>query len=479
MDAILNQGDIISCLTVYSKNPTKYCIDKRIASGGQGEVYSVYECANSNNTYLFKIILVENKECKKRIIDNILYLKDNYSLLMANMENYMKKTNKFAIAFPFGFYNDGKNFGYLMNRLHGTTLDKLMSKQINFFDNKTLEEKLNFIKGICEIANFLQKSGFCYQDFNPKNFLYDDKTEVISLIDLDNTASTSLSKNGIKNTVKGYGFYVAPEIVIQTGIMPINPSVESDNYSLAYLFYRILGIDNKHPYFGQKIKSDGLIGLGDMNEIAEAIEESGKKDIIVEHFIFIFDDVDKSNSGENLTSPNQMKKWNEKLDRWNKLPKELQNLFIRAFKTPFNPVSRQNRPKPEEWIQALDEILYPKKTSAFEQVSRGFVAWKPKVGLHLRLFDNSEIKPYGHTDTIYVYNNEKLAPNKKALIGVICFDVFHSECQEKLICRYYENGKSKQIVLAYKNQVQLQKGMTIFIDGKYNEGSLYVIDVKR
>ena len=330
---------------------------KRVGQpGGQG---TVYRTEIDGKPYGFKILFPTNSlmERQKRInINSLLKRKPELDRRIAKDGN-----GKFAFTFPIESAEIDGHLAYLMDWASGKDIHTLISD--GPFDKFTLNERLEVIVNINEAFWFLSKDGLCYQDINAENIFYDVKSKKVTVIDTENTTDTYLVENGQSAFVTGKGFYMAPEV----GASIVKyASKSSDYYAMAMLYYCILTCSTNSPYHGKVLYENfGLRGVEEMDEACENAKEDG----LLEDFLtFAFDPENKVNSLESFYRENCGKFKDESnvglikhlgniVNSWKEIPKNLKELFYRAFSDPLNEASYTRRPLPDTWATQLNRAL--------------------------------------------------------------------------------------------------------------------------
>lgn len=328
----MNIGSIITC-----KDGSKFEIVKDLKSGGQGSVYIVKSCISPNDLYAFKIIKEKNEQKKQRKIENIRQLKDDSLRLNKSLEG-----KDFNVALPITLYSNNGDFGYVMNLYTGKDIGDLMMEKV--FDSMDLDKRMNLVHKIAESALWLRNSGYCYQDFSHGNFLYDEKNNIVSIIDCDNVTGSSSASSGKTFLAKGTLFYTSPEIAFGQ----CNPSIESDNFALATLFFKIMTGSTNSPYHGKELYSRP-VRPGNM--IDAAFYTNDDPSYGSDWLTFVFDKENKVNEID-LNAPNKdfVNEGKKIIKNWDKVPNEMKELFYKAFKNPLDAESRKLRPSSKDWV---------------------------------------------------------------------------------------------------------------------------------
>lgn len=226
----------------------------------------------------------------------------------------------------------GKRFGYLMNLLPQGY------KEMEDYLRKDADPKAARFKsynamlvagmGIAKAMQDLHMKGWSYKDLNPKNFAINPESGDVLVVDNDN-----VSVDGDLCSVKGMRGYMAPEIPRSN--YKLNPSMETDRYSLAVVLYRLFFVD--HPMEGKAWEKYPLC--------TEKVEDY----LYAIKPIFHFNPKDDSNRPTSAYAPNVSGRW--KADSL--FSKELRDTFITALT---DGVEKPEKRLPElEWISVLSK----------------------------------------------------------------------------------------------------------------------------
>lgn len=324
-------------MSITSRQNRTYDVGKRIGSGGVATVYYAQE-KSKNTKYAFKSFkpdpTVRGLKAKHQAIrNNVLNLiekpildKDGNAL-----ECFVNPIDIFD-TLPHG------GFGYIMPLVdlnQYTTIPKSWTP-------KTRPDA----KAICEIgksvANFFQcvhSRGYCYKDVNEGNIYFNPKTGAVRVIDCDNIGVPELK------TIFGTPGYIAPE-VYDTGM----PNSTSDRFSMATFFYRLMV--GGYPLDGQKTAL--YLIKNDIDEISAA------KKIFGTDALFVFDELDTSNSIRNVKSAKipdtDKKRWANQVILWDRIPKILKDHFLRTFSTYLKGSNIDPRTTDKQWYEAFDQV---------------------------------------------------------------------------------------------------------------------------
>ncbi len=155
----------------------------------------------------------------------------------------------------------------------------------------------------------LHTKGLSYRDISFGNAFFDPINGDILICDNDNVGVNRSSVSGVLGTPD----FMAPEIVRGE----TNPSIESDNHSLAVLLFYMLFIG--HPLQGRQILS------------IRAWDRPARELLFGKKPVFIFDPVDKSNAAVDLAQDPSGESGGTAMIYWNLYPSFLRETFTKAF----------------------------------------------------------------------------------------------------------------------------------------------------
>lgn len=335
-------GDTIKTL---SKNI--YRIEKEMTPGAQGATY--------------KVVSEINKEVK---VFKLLYDNESYSRIQKIFNDYKTKQLINELTFEFTipqelFVGEGPQkglSGYIMKNVGDCSIkDAIRDKSIFKMPQ---QKRFILLKNICAAFEQLHSIGYCYQDISPDNVRYDISTQKSYVIDVDNMdTNTAALRPNRKNAIKGTLWFIAPEVAFHKSFA----ASDADRYALATLLFFIL-IEACHPpYVGKifyeelKFQVSGLDELYNMtNNDAYLTEKTAKNSLI-----FIFDDSNKCNTIEGIKFKYNTPAYQRTKDEltlikknWDKIPNDLQNLFLKAFRDPFT--NYKERPKAADWKKVFE-----------------------------------------------------------------------------------------------------------------------------
>lgn len=337
--------------TVVIRNETYQIVD-RVGSGGQGAVWKVKRASDGG---IFALKVIDEKDPMKRRekIHNIQKWSNLGDKIVA-----AGKRHQVAHVFPRCYFVDRNtgDTGYIMDYVAGETLNKmLMAGKI---EKLSVEQKLGLVKKVAACIKVLHDFGYCYTDINWGNFMWDEKTQTMYVIDCENVASRTEILEGKCAFLKGTGFFMAPEVAFDMEKAADN----ADRYALATLIFRLLTNNILQSAYHGKAMFTAVPACQSMDEVKEYEEDD---DIDKNWRVFIFDERNKSNSIEDVfrdsTSP-ERKEFRKELDEvlaiWAKIDERIKELFYKAFKDPFD---YNNRPSASLWVKVIDEVLGTKQ----------------------------------------------------------------------------------------------------------------------
>ena len=318
-----------------------------LGSGGQGDVWKVQNL-NDNQVYALKVINETNANVKQNKIYNISSLVNN------KIDQQLEKNaRQFGInhVFPLSYFaKDGETF-YLMECVTGKTLNSLLLKDI--IQKMSIQRKYLMLFKIAKSIDMLHSRGLCYTDISWGNFMWDDKSEVLSVIDCENVTSSVDIDNGRCAFLYGTAFFIAPEVAARQARAKYN----SDRFAFASLCFRLIMNNYIASAYHGAAMAEAYPAPADMFEVIEYEEEG---DLPKEWRYFIFDENHHENSisevAKHAKNPENIA-YRKKLDyveeTWAKLPDALKAMFQRAFNDPFD---INGRPSLSEWAGILKKL---------------------------------------------------------------------------------------------------------------------------
>ena len=107
------------------------------------------------------------------------------------------------------YFSKPIKFGQETNELYtikteiGISLDKYISKKKKGENYLDVEEFLKLGSKICEVVHFIHEQNIIHCDLKPQNILFDEKRNLISIIDFESSFLVSLKNPEIKNVERG------------------------------------------------------------------------------------------------------------------------------------------------------------------------------------------------------------------------------------------------------------------------------------
>lgn len=302
-------SDNISVNSCFKYNGKMIKIIERIGAGGQAEVYKV--CMD-NKEYAFKYYF--KGDCTPEVKENLLHL----------IKNPIKSK---SFVWPLFFVEVGDRFGYVMD-----LLPKGYKNVCQWISNEFDMSLVNLFK-VCLNLSFsfyrLYMEGYSYKDISLSNITFNPLNGDVCILDNDNITE-NLKTIGIMGTSK----FMAPEIV--SGYTK-KPTRLTDLHALAVLLFIILHCE--HPLNGKK-------------EYNMEDNDNYEKELYgLDTACFIFKNPFNLDENIVLDEPAHV----NAREMFKFYPKELQNLFRRAFTEGITDSSK--RPVPFEWIEIFSKML--------------------------------------------------------------------------------------------------------------------------
>lgn len=308
-------------------------LDKKIARGGEGIVFSVKPHKGDERVFLAKVYK-KTKLCKSMENASQTMLKINYIVGM-RVSQYPgavsgSKLGDF-VKFPqYVLVNDDDEFiGYLMEKAEGIQLSKFIadgaveSEFRRLYPNITKIDLIDICISFLNAVNSLHKQGILVGDLNANNILVDPSSKRVTLIDAD---SYQYGDKFACNV--GVEKYTAPELLKshETNFR----TTQNELFVVARILCEILMmVDN--PY-NSTIAKDPI------------------EDIVAGQFRYTFSF--KGKNGERITN---MEAPGEELEiRWGQLTKSLKDSFGNTFHCDGAFWTPGNRIPITQWIKALE-----------------------------------------------------------------------------------------------------------------------------
>lgn len=306
----------------------QYHLYDNFASGGEGSIYRLRE----NNSEVAKLY-----NTKSLASENDRTTKENKIRIMINhpVSNVMSN-GQMLIAWPNHLlYNGSKFCGFIMPKIDSKYMIFDVYRQdarLKQFPRFTWRTLLAYSYNLSIAVNRVHAAGHAIGDMNPKNIVINPHGGVC-LIDSDSFNIVDPSSGSEFRCCVGIGECLAPELQGRNLKIGTNQfSSYSDNFSLAMTIFKLL-MNGNHPFNCKVLKTkQSSVGYSKLeNGIAQ-----GTCPYI------------KSIPGMSIppTAPN-----------FQMIPKELRELFIRAFSYDDSHINKTNRPTADEWVVALYNVL--------------------------------------------------------------------------------------------------------------------------
>ena len=310
-------------------------LEPYLGKGGEGAVYAISEMPDC----VAKVYL-PGKATEAR-----------HRKLLAMTATKLSQAAMQQITWPTDvIYENGKFVGYVMPKLNG-------SEELNvMYSDKykcTLSEKITIAKNLCAAVNAVHEAGQVCGDLNPKNIGVDPQSARVTLVDTDSYHITDSNAKVYRCEV-GLPEYLANEVQLKmkkgqnlvTADLPTF-SKQTDLFALAVHIFALL-MNGCHPF--ACAVSTGNYNIAQLAVSQPSIVAPQPIDNICTGFFPFYE------KRQGITTP----KYAPEFDI---LPKEIQDLFIRAFveghKTP------TSRPDAVTWYHALNRMQQKlKKCSA-------------------------------------------------------------------------------------------------------------------
>ena len=327
-------GKIVIDKIVKSTTGVEYAIGKKFDAGGVARVFRARR-------------LSDKKECVFKEYVPSPEARRMHSAIKKNIQNLMRNplTEDDGVTPLHSFIGPmdkdslielpaSKSFGYVMELVD--TKAFLPVPKLWHHDKYPDEDIL--CKACANIAQLFKRvhfTGWCYKDINEENIYINNKTGDIRIIDCDNISVQS------SKTIKGTDGFMAPEVYVTS-----TPDTYTDYFSMAVLFYRLFV--GGFPMDGKKTRTFLINSNLSVGEAAATIYGTMA--------LFAFDPKDKSNEIRGLIDPLNPDLYAIQTKRWNRLPPEIQNGFIRTFSTGLTNSNRHKRATDRDWIKIFDNL---------------------------------------------------------------------------------------------------------------------------
>lgn len=319
---------------VKSSTGVEYAIGKKLGAGGVAKVYRAHRLRD-NKDFVFKEYVPS--PAMRKVHNGI---KSNIIKLMQNP--LMKEDGKTVLdSFVGPMDKDSlielpasKGFGYVMELVDMNSFLPIM--KLWYKDRYPDAEMICKISSnIAYLFQRIHYKGWCYKDINEGNIYINNKTGDVCIIDCDN-----ISVQATK-TIKGTDAYMAPEVYVTS-----TPDRYTDYFSMAVLFYRLFV--GGYPMDGKK--SVQYLHSKNLSVQEAAAEIYGKM------ALFSFDEKDRSNEIRGLVDSFDPKMYKIQTEFWDRLPREIQEGFLKTFSAGLLNVNRHKRTSDSEWITIFNEL---------------------------------------------------------------------------------------------------------------------------
>lgn len=315
----MNQQNVLGSAKGLNSGTT-YQLIKKLAAGGQGEVFIAQAGGQSVALKLYFSHMGDQNQRE---------------MVMRQVSNPLPVTpegRRFVWPQDLVQVDAWGRWGYVMplvDRGRFLDLGEIQAKR------KTL---VMTQKRICEVGyqlsssmHQLHLSGLCYLDISRNNVLIDPFTGEICIIDNDNVGVVG----EVQSSILGTAEYMAPEVITSRS----EPSIQTDLHSLAVLLFEIWTWH--HPMHG------------DLESRIHCWDMLAKKAIYGDQAVFIFDPDNASNR------PNDPD-YRSVIKAWSMVPPTLQALFTRAFTAGLREPGK--RVTEGEWLQAFMQLYEGSQT---------------------------------------------------------------------------------------------------------------------
>ena len=310
-------------MIAYGNTGTTYTLDKQLAAGGEGAVWTVQGAANM----VAKVYHQEKISSDPELEHKIRYM----------VSNPPDKSILDQIAWPMDILRGGNGqfMGFIMPRLDtDTDLKKIYPYPPKKDMPVTVEQKLIIAINICIVISEVHKAGYIFGDFNPMNIGINLKNGHVAFFDADSYHFTDSQSGHTYRCGVGADGYIAPELIQHChsnhadflGAPLPTFTRETDNFALAIHIFKLL-MNGYTPFNGIK-------------ECESASQSSpGTGNIAIERDNYCFK---AGNKPQSPATPDIAS-----------LSPDIQYLFKKTFEGGVK--DPQNRATAEEWKDALIE----------------------------------------------------------------------------------------------------------------------------
>ena len=246
-------GQLKSGTSIQSRKGKKYTVKKLLGSGGQGEVYEVFD---GSQKYAMKWYFKSSATPQQEKI-------------LKNLIEHGKPSESFL--WPEDFVKNHQSFGYIMGLRpkEYSSIEDLMAGRVDPSFENVLLACYNLTHGF----QVLHSQGYQYRDISRSNVFFNANNGNILICDNDNVVPNGEEKGGVLGTQS----FMAPEIVRGEA----EPSRLTDLYSLSVLLFQLMFI--AHPLDGE------------LEAKIVALDYKALNKLYGTHPVFIFDPNDDSN----------------------------------------------------------------------------------------------------------------------------------------------------------------------------------------
>ncbi len=307
-------------------------VEPAVGKGGEGSVYKLVNFPN----HVLKIFL-DSKRSETR-----------HKKLLAMLATPLSEDAMKQITWPVDVVYENGNFaGYVMPAIKNNE-----DLNVMYSDKYTcsLSEKITIAKNLCAAINSVHEANQVCGDLNPKNISVDPNCAIVTLVDTDSYHISEADSSRVYRCEVGLPEYLPREIqekmkngqTLATAPLPTFTK-QSDLFALAVHIFALLmngchpfacAVDNKHNINHLSISQVSVVAPQPIDNICSGF------------FPFY-------NTKPGITTP----KYAPTFDY---LPKNIQDLFIRAFVKGHTDPSQ--RPDAVEWYNALSTMQKDLKT---------------------------------------------------------------------------------------------------------------------
>lgn len=151
-----------------------------------------------------------------------------------NEEKILKELNHPSVPILLETLRTPSHYLNIIEDIGGVSLYNVILEQ-----KLTLSQVLHIALNIATSLRYLHQHLIVHADLNPKNIIYNHKTNTLQIIDFGISLSNNSSTVHVNSIINGSGnlFYIAPE---QTGLTEYTTDLRSDFYSFGMTLYHLL-----------------------------------------------------------------------------------------------------------------------------------------------------------------------------------------------------------------------------------------------